>query len=243
MHEIPSGLADVYRSEGLAAGYAFDRPRVHEQIVGRLRLDRCVKRALDIGCGAGLSAAALSDVAETVVGLEPQQNMLTHRRAVAPAARFAVGRAERLPFAAESFDLITAAGSLNYVDLHRFLPEAGRVLSPEGKLIVYDFGEGRRARGDTALEGWFKSFEDRYPSPPGYAMDVRALRPQRYEEFEVSISMTFDGYLRYALTEKPNADREWCQGTLADVFRNATLDVLFDAYLAVIDPREWIGNI
>lgn len=178
-----------------------------------------------------------------MVGLEPQQSMLAHRRAVAPAARFAVGGAERLPFAAESFDLITAAGALNYVDVNQFLPEAGRVLSPGGKLVVYDFGEGRRAQGDKALVSWWSSFEDRYPSPPGYAMDVRALRPQSYEEFEVSVTMTFDGYLRYALTEKPNADRAWCHDTLADVFRTATLEVLFDAYLAVIDPREWIGNI
>jgi ubiquinone/menaquinone biosynthesis C-methylase UbiE len=43
--------------------------------------------------------------------------MLTHRRTVAPDAGFVVGQAERLPFATSSFDLVTAAGSLNYTDL------------------------------------------------------------------------------------------------------------------------------
>lgn len=36
--------------------------------------------------------------------------MLAHRRTVAPHARFVIGQAERLPFAAGSFELVTAAG-------------------------------------------------------------------------------------------------------------------------------------
>jgi ubiquinone/menaquinone biosynthesis C-methylase UbiE len=36
---------------------------------------------------------------------------VAHRRTVAPRAGFVIGQVERLPFAAGSFDLVTAAGS------------------------------------------------------------------------------------------------------------------------------------
>jgi predicted TPR repeat methyltransferase len=53
-------VTSVYDSERLAAGYAFDRPPVHEQILRSARLDRQADQALDVGCGAGLSTAALA---------------------------------------------------------------------------------------------------------------------------------------------------------------------------------------
>jgi predicted TPR repeat methyltransferase len=81
-------MASVYDSERLAAAYAFDRPPVHEEILRSARLVRQADRALDVGCGAGLSTAALAPLARQVTGLEPVPAMLAHRRAVAPRARF-----------------------------------------------------------------------------------------------------------------------------------------------------------
>ena len=107
----------IYDSPRLAAGYAYDRPPAHRRIIQRVRellqITGRRTRALDVGCGAGLSTAALEPLAETMVGLEPVRTMLTHSRAVAPHALFLVGQAERLPSSAGAFDLITAAGSLN----------------------------------------------------------------------------------------------------------------------------------
>ena len=51
-------------------------------------------------------------------------------------------------------DLMTAAGSLNYVDLEKFFAEASRVLTPEGKLVVYDVSP--------AANEWFDAFMSRY---------------------------------------------------------------------------------
>ncbi|MGH3210310.1 MAG: class I SAM-dependent methyltransferase, partial [Trebonia sp.] len=95
-------MASVYDSERLAAAYARDRPPIHEQILRSARLGRRADRALDVGCGAGLSTAALAPLAGRVIGLEPVPTMLAHRRAVAPDASFVIGQAERLPFAAGS---------------------------------------------------------------------------------------------------------------------------------------------
>jgi len=248
--------ARIYDSPRLAAAYAYDRPPVHQpiiQAIGQsLQITTRRRRALDIGCGAGRSTAALEALAETVIGLEPLRTMLTHSRAVAPHARFLAGQAERLPFAAGAFDLITAAGSLNYTDLNLFLPDAARVLAPSGVLIIYDFSVGRRMRGDHRLDAWFASFQRRYVSPPGYDLDVRGLtysqsglRLQLYEELEIAVPMTLSSYLSYVLSEtnvevaissglSETAIRTWCQSTLADLFGDTSHDVLFEAYVAYV---------
>jgi len=71
-------MASVYDSERLAAGYAFDRPPVHERILRSAPLkERPANLALDVGCGAGLSTAALAPFARQAIGLEPVATMLT----------------------------------------------------------------------------------------------------------------------------------------------------------------------
>src|SRR5262245_25591600 len=102
-----------------------------------LQLRARLGRALDIGCGAGVSTAALAPLAETLIGVEPEPVMLAHRRAVAPNACFIAAQAESLPFLPGTIDLVAAAGSLNYAAIDLFLPEAARVLTPNGVLIIY----------------------------------------------------------------------------------------------------------
>jgi SAM-dependent methyltransferase len=252
----------IYDSPRLAAGYAYDRPPVHRRIIERVRgslgpRDR-YKRALDIGCGAGLSTAAIAPLAEVVIGLEPVRAMVAHHHVVAPGAIFLVGQAERLPFRDGVFDLMTAAGAINYADLDLFLPEAARVLAPDGRLIIYDFSAGRRLRDSAALQEWYSAFERRYPAPTGYALDVQGLAYNRfglrldgYEAFEVAVPMTLDSYLSYALSETsvelalsrgaPETElRDWCQSTLANVFGVAPQEVLFDAYVAYVNRDETV---
>jgi SAM-dependent methyltransferase len=240
----------------MAAGYAFNRPPVHAHIIERIREDlriaSPVARALDIGCGAGRSTAALEPLARRVVGLEPARGMLAHRRAVAPGASFVIGRAEQLPFATRSFDVVTAAGALNYVDLGLFLPDLARVLAPGGVMVIYDFSAGRRLAGSDALDAWYGEFERKYPPKPGYEMDVRrlayeeaGLRLDAIEAFEVAVPMALPSYVAYAMSETgvelavargvPEADiRNWCESTLAGVLSHEPRDVLFDAYVAYV---------
>jgi SAM-dependent methyltransferase len=247
-------MASVYDSERVAAAYAFDRPPVHEQILRSVRLARRADQALDAGCGAGLSTAALAPLARQVTGLEPVPAMLAHRRAVAPRARFVVGQVERLPFAAGSFDLVTAAGSLNYADLPSALAEIARVLTPDGTFLLYDFSAGRRSVSGGELAAWYASYEQRFPSPPGWQpVDVRelpadgyGLRLVSYTEVETRLPMSSDAYLRYMLSEVNVEDaivrgactaeqaREWCQSTLRAVFAGGEVTVVIPGYVATL---------
>jgi SAM-dependent methyltransferase len=246
-------MTSVYDSERLAAAYAFDRPTVvHEQILRSARLVGQADLALDVGCGAGLSTAALAPLARRVVGLEPIPAMLAHRSTVAPHASFVIGRAERLPFAAGSFDLVTAAGSLNYADFQSALVEIARVLTPDGAFLLYDFSPGRAAVGDDKLERWFASFEQRFPWPSGWEpLDVRELPLAAYglqlldfTEVETQLPMDVDAYLRYALSEtnvensiangacSPGEARDWCRTTLEPVFADGPVTVVIPGHVA-----------
>jgi SAM-dependent methyltransferase len=241
---------NVYDSERVAAAYAFDRPPVHPLILRSARLERRAGRALDVGCGAGLSTAALAPLAEHAIGLEPAPAMLAHSRAVAPQARFVIGAAERLPFGAGTFDLVTAAGSLNYADLPPALGEIARVLAPGGRFLLYDFSEGRRSTSGDALADWFAAFERRFPWPAGWRpLDPRelplgpaGLRLLDHTDIELRLPMTFEDYVRYAAgginVERTEEARDWCRETLAEVFAAGDLTVLIPGYLATLSRTD-----
>jgi SAM-dependent methyltransferase len=248
--------ANPFATQDLAAGYALARPAVHplviDRVARRLRPDPAATRVLDIGCGAGLSTTPLLGLARCVVGLEPAAVMLAHAAALVPGARFVVGTAEAMPFRPERFTLLTAAGSLNYAPLDRVFPEAARVLTPDGTLVVYDFTPGRSFEDDGALDVWVDAFETRYPPPSGEAVyldpdELRTrgigFRVEADERFEVALRMTADAYLAYALTETSVAAavrrgqrlddiRTWCAAGISRAFDGRPRDVLFRGYIA-----------
>lgn len=251
-------MTSVYDSERLAAAYAADRPPVHAHILRSAGPGQRAARALDVGCGAGLSTAALLPLARQVIGVEPVAAMLAHRRAVAPGAGFVVGQTERLPFAGASFDLVAAAGSLNYTDLPTALAEVARVLTADGTFLLYDFSTGARSVSGEELAQWFTAFVRRFPWPPGWEpFDVRelplgayGLRLVDYADVETRLPMTFDAYLRYMLSETNvehaiasgacGADeaRAWCQDTLAPVFAGGGVTVIIPGHIATLAPAS-----
>ena len=159
-----------------------------------------------------------------------------------------------MPFQSGTFDIITAAGSLNYANLNLFLPDSARVLAPSGTLVIYDFSAGRRFRESDALSEWFSEFELRYLFQPGYALDVRSiiyepfgLRLSAYHEFEIALPHSANTYLEYILGET-NVERtitrgvsegeihDWCKRTIEAIFGGTTHEVLFRGYVAYVKP-------
>ena len=254
-------MTNPFSDATIAAGYATARPQVHPQIIARLREWRRgagVDLAADIGCGGGLSTRALLDVATRCVGFDPSEAMIRAARQASPGARFMVASAEAMPLASRAVDLLTAAGSLNYVPaLDVVWAEARRVLTGQGLLAVYDFSTGRSFADGTELDGWFESFIARYPYLPSRA---RPLSPEslstvaegfavaRAETFDVLIPMTCESYVSYVLTETNvhhavrggapfDAVRSWCATTLSPLFAGRVRMVTFRAYLACLTAR------
>jgi 2-polyprenyl-6-hydroxyphenyl methylase / 3-demethylubiquinone-9 3-methyltransferase len=100
-------------------------------------------RVLDVGCGGGLAAACLVQRGARVVGLDLSQASLhvaarQTRRPGCPAAVFTCGRAEALPFADASFEIVWCTDVLEHLaDLPAAIAQMARVLKPGG-LFLYD---------------------------------------------------------------------------------------------------------
>ncbi len=234
---------------GMAGGYAQFRPPVHRKILERALAPRAAApRALDVGCGAGLSTQALAGFVDVAIGMEPIAAMLPKK------PNFFAGAAEAIPVAAASIDLITAAGSLNYANLNLFFPEAARILCAGGLLVVYDFEPGRSFRNSRNLDDWFRAFIERYPWPPHEAKELNpetlrdlatGFRLQSKEHFEIAIALGREFYLEYMLTETNVAFaqrrgiarqeiRSWCARTLDEFWREESREILFCGYFACL---------
>ncbi|WP_405497709.1 methyltransferase domain-containing protein [Nocardia sp. NBC_00511] len=102
---------------------------------------------LDVGSGPGFLVAEMAEAvgpAGAVHGLEPSAAMRTLAgwRVLSPdsaAVHFIPGDATDLPFADNTFDVVTATQTYEYVeDVVTALAEAHRVLRPGGRLLVLD---------------------------------------------------------------------------------------------------------
>lgn len=99
--------------------------------------DLAGRRVLDVGCGTGRTAAALTArFGCTVTGVDPSPEMLAIARERAPATDFRDGRAERLPVADGAFERALLQTSVHLVDRARALPEVHRTLRPGGRVAV-----------------------------------------------------------------------------------------------------------
>ena len=113
-----------------------EEPVVHP-ILESLVVPGC--RALDAACGTGRHAAFLAARGCEVTGVDQSIAMLDLARAATPSATFDVGNLTALPYADESFDVITIALALCHLaDPTAAIGELGRVLAPGGKLVISD---------------------------------------------------------------------------------------------------------
>lgn len=97
------------------------------------------KPILDIGCGTGALARALTEAGAVVTGLDPGPEALAKARSLVPAARFEEGSAEALPFDDGQFEGVVMMNSLHHVPSPaRALTEAARVLKPGRRLVVVE---------------------------------------------------------------------------------------------------------
>lgn len=105
------------------------------------------RRILDIGCGTGTMLTYLARYGDAEgIDVDDQAIQYCHARGL---TRVSQAGADRLPFADETFDLVTALDVIEHIDDDRAaLREAWRVLRPRGLILVavpaYRFLWGRQ---------------------------------------------------------------------------------------------------
>ena len=100
---------------------------------------------LDVGCGTGFLLELLSAQRSAEYhGLDLSEEMLRMaEKKQIPGVSFTAGSAEALPFASETFDVVTCSQSFHhYPHPEKAMAEAFRVLKPGGLYILSDTGIG-----------------------------------------------------------------------------------------------------
>lgn len=121
-----------------ARHYSAYRPPLHESVVAAALGGRRFGAGLDVGCGTGRSAVALTAVADRVLGVDASADMLA---AATPHARvsYRLGDAAALPVGDGSVDVVSAAGVASSIDRDLFARELRRACAPGAIILVYDF--------------------------------------------------------------------------------------------------------
>jgi SAM-dependent methyltransferase len=96
--------------------------------------------AIDLGCGSGGLASWLARQAARVIALDISGEQLSTADGLKKEfdVRFAIVQAdaEQTPFREASFDLaVSVYGASVWCDPYRWIPEAGRILRPGGRLV------------------------------------------------------------------------------------------------------------
>lgn len=133
--QVTSNAAEIYEEFFIPALFSHWAHKVADsaQIVQGQRI-------FDVACGTGILARTIAErvgTADTVVGLDINDGMLSVARSKNPAIEWRHGSAEALPFNDNSFDVVVSQfGLMFFADKKQAIAEMIRVLKPNGRLVV-----------------------------------------------------------------------------------------------------------
>ena len=97
---------------------------------------------LDIGCGSGLAAQLATERGAKVSGIDAAENLLAIARSRIPGGQFRVADLEELPFADNTFDVVTGFNSFQYAaNPDAALAQAKRVVKSAGAVVIVTWGQ------------------------------------------------------------------------------------------------------
>ncbi|MDQ3758799.1 MAG: class I SAM-dependent methyltransferase, partial [Actinomycetota bacterium] len=120
-------------------------------------------RVLDVGCGAGRFCRIAADRGARVAGIDATGPLVEIARERVLDGDFRVGEMEDLPWANDSFDVVTGFNSFFIAaDMVNALREARRVARPGAAVAMSVFGRPDRCQSTSV----FAALRDLMPPPP-----------------------------------------------------------------------------
>lgn len=126
---------------------------------------------LDIGCGSGIFCEMAAKRGARVSGLDASEPLLAIARERVQDGDFRAGEMEDLPYADQTFDVVTSFSSFQFAaNPVNALREAGRV-SRTGTVVISVFGKPEV----TEATAYIKAMDSLLPPPPPGAPEPFAL--------------------------------------------------------------------
>ncbi|WP_313513162.1 class I SAM-dependent methyltransferase [Corynebacterium variabile] len=214
------------------AEYATYRPEYPTQVSAFLAgLAPLTGTAVDVGCGTGQLSTQLADNFDRVLAFDPSESQIG-AATVKPNVTYEVGRAENLPVADGTVDLVTAAQSAHWFNLPEFYAEARRIAAPGALIALVSYGVLRIA--DAELQERFGRFyydeigpfwdpERRYVDE-GYRTIDFPFEELDAPELSIDRDLDPEGFLGYIGTW--SAVRKAEEAGRADLFQNFSADIV-----------------
>jgi SAM-dependent methyltransferase len=238
-------MRNYFAYQTAAERYARSRPYFHPLVISRIkeyiRPPGPVPQVLDVGCGTGLSALALTAIAEHVTGTDISPEMLAQAH---PDARiqYVAAPAESLPFRDSTIDLLTASLAFHWFVRERFLAEAHRLLRSSAWLVIYNNAFTGRMQQNPDYEEWDKQrYRGRYPTPPRHSQALGSedaarfgFRLEAQESYTNDVKFTAEQLAGYLTTQSnviaaveqgaESSDEvfQWLLGELSPLFPSTT---------------------
>lgn len=182
----PQDWAQIQEQTGLA-GYNF--------VLQNIPINAGVN-LLDIGCGTGYFCKMASLKGATITGIDASEALISEAKERLLNATFQTGEMEELPFADNTFDVVTGFNSFQYAaQTQAALAEAYRVLKPGGKLAAMIWGDKQDCEAATYL----KAVGSLLPPPPPGAPGPFALS----EDQQLQKIVTAAGFKNIQTTDIP----------------------------------------
>lgn len=243
-----------FDSKRIAEGYA-NRPWLHKSVIEQLKEDCKVVRnfsnGLDVGCGAGLSTKALKLICNKVTGTDISEAMIEICKELYADKdyTFYVAPAEATQVPSELYDIVTAAGVINWVDKDKLLANMHQVMVSDGLLVIYDFGITDKMQGKEDFTLWYQQeYLVNFPKPSRkentwvqedvgehFRIDNRVTYEMAYE-FELQAFIDFmmiqsNVNVQIADGKRTEEDvRSWMEKTLKPIFGEERKKLIFEGY-------------
>ncbi len=246
-----------FDSHRIAEGYA-KRPWLHKAVIDRFRKDcglpddHVFKNGLDVGCGAGLSTKALKTVCEQVTGTDIAESMVAVCKELYgsdEAYSFYTAPAEETRIPDVKYDVVSAAGMVNWVDEKMFFKNLIEVTEKECYIIIYDFWITNKMKNVPEYTDWYQDkYLKRFPKPPRKenmwtdADLPDGLKMFKQTDYELVHSFGLDEFIDFMMIQSNvNARiesgemeelqvRSWMKDTLSEIFKDKDRELVFDGY-------------
>lgn len=246
-----------FDSHRIAEGYA-KRPWLHKGVIDRFRKDcdlpedYMFSNGLDVGCGAGLSTKALKTICECVTGTDIASSMVEVCKELYGSDKgysFYTAKAEETMIPDKKYDVVTAAGMVNWVDEKKFMDNLHKVTSDECYIIIYDFWITDKMKNVPEYTSWYQeAYLKRFPKPPRKEnvwtdTDLAdGFKMYKQINYELMHSFDLDGFIDFMMIQSNvNAKiesgemselqiRKWMKDTLSMIFKDKEQDLVFDGY-------------
>lgn len=238
----------------IAEGYAH-RPWLHQSVMEQIKSDCDISQnfdnGLDVGCGAGLSTKALRLLCNKVTGTDISEAMIQVCKSIYHDKDydFYVASAEDTPVPARKYDIVTAAGVINWVEKERFLQNMHAVMKPKGLLVIYDFWISDKMVDAIPYTEWYQNeYLAHFPKPPrkenvwsqGDVGEFFCMKQQ--VTYEMQYQFSLEAFIDFMMIqsnvnvrieggEKTEDEvRSWMIQTLEPIFRGQERILVFKGY-------------